>query len=63
MTTHDEASDRPLHQEYERVKRHSRSRGADGERAKREAAEAVHRERRQERTPERTPLQGEEPGA
>lgn len=59
MTSHDETSDRPLQQEYERVKRHSRSRGADAERAKREAAEAVHRERRRERGPE----QEEEPRA
>jgi hypothetical protein len=39
---------RPLDETYERIRRHGETHGKDAEQAKRDAAEAVHEERRQE---------------
>lgn len=51
---------RPLDETYERIRRHGEAHGKDAEHAKREAAEAVHEERRQEAAPDRQPLAGKE---
>lgn len=39
---------RPLHETYERIRRHGETHGKDAEQAKRDAADAVHEERRRE---------------
>ena len=47
---------RPLDARYERIRRDGEAHGKDAKQAKREAAEAVHEERRQEAAPDRQPL-------
>ncbi len=47
------AADRSLNETYERVKRSGKAEGRTEDEAKQEAANTVHRERRDERTPDK----------
>jgi hypothetical protein len=54
MSPHDaESSGRRLDDKYDRLKREGKARGQDEEQAKRDAAETVHRERREEAHPDK----------